>query len=116
MANKFAVSCLPLLVAVSACATDHSEAIKRFADQMNRNVADHESINGYLRPGLLFVVKDVREVRPGEVEYFFEPEKFYWWGDAEKMKCKFIFVVAKDTGTVIGWRYNGKPENCLQAR
>ncbi|MBI2779326.1 MAG: hypothetical protein HYX62_06045 [Gammaproteobacteria bacterium] len=112
MANKFAVSCLPLLIAVSACATDHSEAMKRFKAQRDKNVSEKANINDFIGPNKLSVVRDVREVRPGVLEYSFEP-RHYW---SEEVKCKYIFVVAKDTGTVIGWRYNGKPENCLQAR
>ena len=79
---------------------------------MDQNVAQHENINGYLSPTSGVALEGVQEVRPGVIEYAFEP-RHYW---SEEVKCKFIFVVVKETGTIIGWRYNGKPENCLQAR
>lgn len=108
--DKYAVLCALFLLAVSACVSDHSEGMKRFKDQMDQNVAQKEAIDNFLRPNLLFAVKGVKEVRPGVMEYYFEP-RHYW---SEEVECKFIFVVTKST--IIGWRYNGKPENCRQAR
>lgn len=111
--DKFAGLFIALLGAVSACAGNPLEAMKRFKDQNDQNVARQKNINLYLKPNSLFVAKDVQEVSPGVMEYSFEPRRY--WGN-EEMKCKYIFVVAKDTGTLIGWRYNGKPENCQQNR
>jgi len=90
--------------------------MNRFKYWMDQDVAQQENISIFLRPHLLFAAKHIEEVRPGVMEYSFEPEHYYWFGNTEDMKCKFIFVVAKDTGTIIGWRYNGKPENCQQNR
>lgn len=110
--DKFVALCIPLLFANAGCAGNPHEAMKRFADQKDRNVAERENISVFLRPNLLFVVRGVQEIRPGVMEYFFEPK--YSWSEA--VKCKYIYTVAKDTGTIIGWRYNGKPENCQQNR
>ena len=107
-AAKLAGLCISLLVAISACAGNALDKMKRFRDQRDQDVAQQENINRFLLPRLLIVVRDVQEVRPGVMEYSFEP-KYSW---SEEVKCKFILVVAKDTGTIIGWRYNGKPENC----
>ncbi len=110
--NKFTVPGILLLFAVAACATDRSAAMQRFKGQMDQNVIEQSNITPYIGPNTLDVLRDVQEVRPGVMEYSFE-SRHYW---SVEVKCKYIFVVAKDTSRVIGWRYNGKPENCLQAR
>ena len=105
---------LIILFTISACVGDPIAGMKRFKDQMDKNVAEKHNIEASLHPPgySILGVRKVEEVRPGIMEYSFEPKHFW----SEDGKCKFIFVVAKDTGTVIGWRYNGKPENCQDAR
>lgn len=113
MVHKFALACIPLLFAISACAGNLDDARKRFVYWMDRDVTEQKNISSYLRPKSGVELEGVQEVRPGVMEYSLKGKR---WFTSEEDKCKFIFVVAKDSGTVIGWRYNGKPENCLQVR
>jgi hypothetical protein len=101
---------LIILFTISACVGDPIAGMERFKYHKDRAVSERDNINDWLNPRAAVVARDVQEVRPGVMEYSFEP-KHSW-----EVECKFILVVEKDTGTVIGWRYNGKPENCQDAR
>jgi hypothetical protein len=103
---------LIILFTISACVGDPIAGMRRFKDQMDKSVAEKDNIDTFLHPRVLSVVRNVQEVRTGVMEYSFEPKHFW----SEEGKCKYILIVAKDTGTLIGWRYNGKPENCQNAR
>ncbi|MFZ5524671.1 MAG: hypothetical protein ACOY9D_11415 [Pseudomonadota bacterium] len=111
--NRFAFSCLPLLFVISACAGTQAEAMQRFVYHKDMAVSRQENIGGYLKPksGRSGVsLEGVQEVQPGVMEYSFI-DKLKIFVSAEK-KCRFILIAQKDTGTIIGWRYNGNPEYC----
>ncbi len=101
-----------VLVTTTAC-SGISE-FKRDAEQNFRDIKDdvvrqNVHISGYLKSPTVSL-QDMSEVRTGIVEYaFVELGK---WFTAPEERCKFILVVEKNSGTIIGWRYNGKPEYC----
>jgi hypothetical protein len=105
--------CTPIIFAISACASDSTEAMRRFVYWRDRNVAEQENINTYLKPRSGVALESVHEIRPGVMEYSVKSKR---WFTADEAQCRFIFVVDKDSATVIGWRYNGKPEYCFQNR
>lgn len=70
-------------------------------------------VRALLSPTSAVVLKGKQEVQPGVMEYAFEEKKAKWFTPAEA-KCRFIVLVEKDTGTMIGWRYNGNPEYCAE--
>lgn len=111
--NKCAWKYVPLIYAITACAGTQSEAMQRFVYHKEMAVSRHEDIDGYLKPssGRSGVSPEgVQEIKPGVMEYAFV-DKLQIFVPAEK-KCRFILVVQKDTGTIIGWKYNGNPEYC----
>jgi hypothetical protein len=113
MMNIFTRTCIALLFAISACATDIHPAMKRFADGKDIVVRERSSIYGYLKSPAISI-QHIQEVQSGVMEYFFIRTNTLFV-DSDK-RCKFVFVVKKDTGTIIGWRYNDKPEYCLQSQ
>lgn len=113
MMNIFTGACISLLFAISACATDINPAMRRFVDGMDNVVRKGSSINAYLKSSVISI-QHIQEVQAGVMEYFFIQTNILFV-DSDK-RCKFVFVVKKDTGTIIGWRYNDKPEYCLQSQ
>lgn len=87
--------------------------MQRFVDGMDIVVKKGRSINPYLESTAISV-QNIQEVQTGVIEYSFVQTSM-WYVDPDK-RCKFIFVAKKDTGTIIGWRYNDKPEYCLQSQ
>lgn len=84
---------------------------KAFKETMDYYVGNRKPLSEYTRvysPPTV-AIQEIREVRPGVIEYFFE----YGIGFHKPGKeCKFVFIVEKDTEKIIGWRYNGDPDNC----
>lgn len=83
---------------------------RAFKEMMDYYAGNRKPLSEYTRvyapPSA--VIQEIREVRPGVMEYFFE------WGKLSRpgKECKFVFVVEKDTEKIIGWRYNGNPDYC----
>ncbi len=88
--------------------------MQRFVHQMDMDVSQHENISGYLKPTSGVTLENMQEVRSGVMEYSFKDKLVLF--TSEKEKCRFIFVVEKNAGTIIDWKYNGRPENCLQSK
>jgi hypothetical protein len=103
---------LATLVVSASCATHHTheEAMQLFVEQMNMTIREKTNIAVALNPHSGVALVGVQEVQPGLVEYSFV-DKMTLFVPVE-MKCRFVVVVEKDTGTMIGWRYNSKPEYC----
>ena len=81
---------------------------KVFRDQMD-NYYVGRRLSEYTRVYTSATIEEIREVQPGKMEYYFE------WGKGlhkPGKECKFVFVIEKDTEKIIGWRYNGDPDNC----
>lgn len=76
--------------------------MRLFVEHQNTTVARKENIEGYLNPRSAVVLQEMQEVRPGIMEYSFEDKRSKWFTPAEA-KCRFIVVVNKDTGAMIGW-------------
>jgi hypothetical protein len=74
-------------------------------------IARKRNVEDYLNPRSAVVSTGSQEVKSGVMEYSFEEKRAKLFRSAEE-KCRFIVVVEKDTGTMIGWRYNGNPEYC----
>ena len=115
MLNKLVMAlCIALIFAVTGCMTWTQEDGKRlFVEHTNYSVAIKQNIAGYLNPRSLVVLLGTQEVQPGVMEYSFEEKRAKLFRPAEE-KCRFIVVVDKATGTMIGWRYNGNPEYCTE--
>jgi len=88
--------------------------MRLFAEHKDTTVWRKTNIHDYLSPQSGVNLEDKREVQPGIVEYNLV-DKLIIFVPAEK-KCRFIFTVREDTGEIIGWRYNGKPEYCTSNR
>ena len=84
--------------------------MRLFAEQTNMTILRKTNIDAYLSPRSGVALEGVQEVQFGVMEYSFV-DKLTLFVPVEK-KCRFIVVVQKDTGTMIGWRYNSKPEYC----
>jgi hypothetical protein len=111
--NKARLSSLILLLAITACTTwTQEDAMHLFAVQQDMSIANKDNIDRVLNPRSAVVLLGVQEVQPGVMEYSFEDKKAKWFTPAEA-KCRFIVMVNKDSGTEIGWRYNGNPEYCI---
>ena len=113
MVKNFTAPCIALLLILTACATASQSEMKRFVDVKDEVVRSGSSIYPYLKSKAVSIDYS-QEVQPGVVEYAFI-ETFKWHVDPDK-RCKFIFVVEKDTGTITAWKYNNKPEYCLENR
>ena len=111
--HKARLSLLMFLFAISACAENPIEARQRWVYWSDRTVADHENIKGFIISTSGVALEDVKEVRPGVMEYYFRDKRIF---TGDKERCRFVYVVETNTGTVIGWRYNGNPEYCVQVR
>jgi hypothetical protein len=117
MCDRYTVTSIFLLFVISACARDNSTPMQRFADGKDRVVREHRSnINSYLKSPYLYPpvtsTPSIQESQSEIMEYSFTQNGM---DSHPERRCKFIFVVQKATGTIIGWRYNDKPEYCLQA-
>jgi len=88
--------------------------MRRFVESTDYSVMRQENIHGYLDPHSGVTLEAVKEVRTGILEYALLAKYPIFY--SEEKRCRFIFVVKKDTGTIIDWRYNGKPEYCTQNR
>jgi|SRR5665647_928931 len=110
---------IPLFCVLTACGNpfireDPSAGMKRFADWNDKYVREHnQNIDAFLSPHSGVLLEGAQETRPGVMEYSFVGK--IWFTPDEK-KCRFIFVVEKDTGTIIGWSYKSKPEYCYNNR
>lgn len=109
---------LAMLNSSSGCSSlftyTQEDAMRRFVQTKDFVVMRQENIHGYLDPHSGVNLESVTEVRPGVLEYSLLV-KYPIFNSAER-RCRFIFVAQKDTGTIIDWRYNGKPEYCTQSR
>lgn len=109
---KISMIFLAVLLTTSACSgiSDFKQNAERnFKGIMDDGIKKHEFISQYLRSPTLSL-QETNEVQSGIVEYsFVELGK---WFTAPEERCKFIIVAEKNSGTVIGWRYNSKPEYC----
>jgi hypothetical protein len=96
----------------ASCASQqtHEEAMQLFVEQKNMTIRDKTNIEAYLNPQSGVALEGVQEVQPGVMEYAFV-DRLKLFVPVEK-KCRIIVVVEKDTGTMISWKYNGKPEYC----
>jgi hypothetical protein len=105
---------LSLLLALvsTACVGDNSQAMKRFVDGTEIVVREHRSIKRYLTSSAV-AIQDIREVSPKVMEYSFV-ETYRWMVEPDK-RCRFVFIVDKETELILGWRYNDKPQYCLQS-
>jgi hypothetical protein len=104
-----------IITVIAACSSfTNEDAMRRFVESTDNSVMRQEKIHGYLDPHSGVTLEGVKEVRPGILEYSLLA-KYPIFYSAEK-RCRFIFVVQKDTGTIIDWRYNGKAEYCTQNR
>ena len=102
---------LATLVANMSCSSwTHKDAMRLFAEHMDTSVMRQEKIQEYLSPHSGVSLEDKKEVQFGLMEYSFV-DKLKIFVPVEK-KCRFIWVVKKDTSTITGWRYNSKPEYC----
>ena len=102
---------LTTLTISAGCSTfTHEESMQRFVESIDNTVMRQEKITRYLDLHSGVTLKGVKEVRPGIMEYSLQL-KYPIFHLAEK-RCSFIFVVQKQTGKIIDWRYNGKPERC----
>lgn len=105
-----------MLAVIAACASQtHEEAMQLFVYQMSMTVFRNKAnIERFLKPQSGVALESVQEVQPGVMEYAFV-DKLTLFVPLEK-KCRIIVVVQKDTGTMIDWRYNSKPEYCSANR
>jgi len=111
--KKPALGFLPLIFVITACAGTLNEAMQRFVYHKDEGVRRQENIDEWLQPSSGrsgSSLESAQEVKPGVMEYAFV-DKLKIFVPAAK-KCRFILVVQKSTGTIIGWRYNSNPEYC----
>jgi hypothetical protein len=103
-----------LAALLSACyATSTPQGMKRFVDIKEWVVKSKQRVDGYLEKTTGVDLLGIQEIRPGVLEYsFIDKKKYRPFEDPSKNSCKFIFVVDKNTGVIIGWRYNDKSEYC----
>lgn len=84
---------------------------KVFKETMDYYAGNRKSLSEFTRvysPPTV-AIQEIREVRPGVMEYFFE----YGIGFHKPGKeCKFVILVEKNTEKIIGWHYNGDPDYC----
>jgi hypothetical protein len=100
------------LLAITACTIwTQDDGIRLWAEHTDTTIARKRNIEDYLNPRSAVVSTSVQEVKSGKMEYTFEEKLAKLYRSAEE-KCRFIVVVEKDTGKMIGWRYNGNPEYC----
>lgn len=84
---------------------------KAFKETMDYYVGNRKPLSEFTRVYISppVIIEEIREVRPGVMEYFFEEGKGF---HSPGKECKFVLVVEKDTEKIIGWRYNGNPDYC----
>jgi len=113
--SKILIPVATLLV-IAACASQtHEEAMQLFVEHTNMIVLGKKAnIERFLKPRSGYALEGVQEVEPGIMEYSLV-DKLILFVPVEK-KCRIIVVVQKETGTMINWRYNSKPEYCTENR
>lgn len=85
--------------------------MRLWAEHTDTTMARKRNVEDYLSPRSAVFSTRAQEIKPGIMEYFFEEKREKLFRSAD-VKCRFIVVVEKATGTMIGWRYNGNPEYC----
>lgn len=103
-----------LVVSASCSSRSYLDAMQLFVERKDTVVMRQEKIQEYLSPSSGVNLEDMKEISP-DVEEYFLVDKVKIFVPVEK-KCRFVFIVQKSTGTIIGWRYNGKPEYCTSNR
>jgi hypothetical protein len=106
---------MSLMLLATACASDSRTPMERFVYTKDMVVRENHNISGYLDSRSGVDVENVKEVQPGVLEYSLIGKKGWLRDDPDK-RCRYIFVVSKQEGAIIGWRYNGNPEYCVQSR
>ncbi len=110
--HKAKLSSLISVLAITACMTwTQEDGVRLWAEHRDTTIALKRNVEDYLNPRSAVVLTSMQEVKSGVMEYSFEEKRAKLFRPAEA-KCRFIVSVDKDTGTMIGWRYNGNKEYC----
>ena len=97
---------LAVLLASAACRSPQ----ERWKSEMDYYVTHSYHLEQHMRTyKVSSIIEDIKEVRPGVLEYYIERGKGIVKPGEE---CKIVFVVEKATDVIIGWRYYGNPDYC----